>query len=203
MAVSLADEFVKVIPTAVVAAGTLAAGWGVTQRISARWDRVRKERELDLAAVTQFYATYGEFFVIWKIWTTFPPRDGKVLAPDEQRRQLVARAAAMEGSLEALLIKLAVERKLKDKDKSVLPRFREGLQCYVNPLRMRCPSELIEGKGRNPETGWRYREAHRRRPIRTVARDRRMQRSRTWLAELPSSPRGLRGAARETETQTW
>jgi hypothetical protein len=28
MAVSLADEFVKVIPTAVVAAGTLAAGWG-------------------------------------------------------------------------------------------------------------------------------------------------------------------------------
>jgi hypothetical protein len=150
MAVSLADEFVKVIPTAVVAAGTLAAGWGVTERISARWDRVRKERELDLAAVTQFYATYGEFFVIWKIWTTFPPRDGKVLAPDEQRRQLVARAAAMEGSLEALLIKLAVERKLKDKDKSVLPRFREGLQCLRESIEDEVPLRVNRGQGSKP-----------------------------------------------------
>jgi hypothetical protein len=71
MAVSLADEFVNAIPTAVVALGTLAAGWLVTQRISTKWDLYRRRRELDLTAVTQFYATYGEFFVIWKIWDNF------------------------------------------------------------------------------------------------------------------------------------
>ena len=45
MAVSLADEFVKAIPTAAVAAGTLAAGWVVTQRISLKWDLYRKRPE--------------------------------------------------------------------------------------------------------------------------------------------------------------
>jgi hypothetical protein len=146
VAVSIADEFVKAIPTAVIAAGTLAAGWVVTQRLTAKWDFYRKRRELDLATVTQFYATYGEFFAIWKIWTMFPERDGKVDAPEDQRRELLARAAAMEGSLETLLVKLAVERELKAPDRRVLACFREGLQCLRESIERRAPIQVNKGR---------------------------------------------------------
>jgi hypothetical protein len=154
MAVSLADEFVKAIPTAVVAAGTLAAGWGVTQRISTKWELYRRRRELDLTAVTQFYATYGEFFAIWKIWTTLPSRDDTVLVPAEQRRELLGRAASMEASLEALLIKLAVERKLENTDRRVLPCFREGVQCLRESIEDEVKIRVNRGQGARLEDWW-------------------------------------------------
>lgn len=115
-----------------LAAGTLTAGWLVTQRISADRDLYRKRRELDLAAVTQFYSTYGECFAISKIWTTYPrvSTDGAgvtVQAPPEERRALLKRASAMEGALEALLVKFAVERRTEEEDRVILARFREGL----------------------------------------------------------------------------
>jgi MFS superfamily sulfate permease-like transporter len=60
----LTEQFVKTVPAAALTAVTLLAGWLVTNHISANWDLYRKRRELDLAAVTQFYSTYGEFFAI-------------------------------------------------------------------------------------------------------------------------------------------
>lgn len=130
MAIDLTDEFAKGLPDAVIAAASLAAAWLVGHRVSVHWNLRQKERELDLDAVQKFYSTYGEFFAVWKIWSSFPHDEtGRVTAPGDQRRSLLERAAAMEGALETFLVKLAVERQLDDRAKSVLARFREGLQC--------------------------------------------------------------------------
>jgi hypothetical protein len=57
---------------------------------------------------------------------------------------------AMEGSLEALLIKLAVERELEPMDRSVLPRFREGLQCLRESIEDEVPIRVNRGQGSQP-----------------------------------------------------
>lgn len=129
MAVDLSDEFVKALPDAAIAAGGLVVAWLVGHRVAAYWNIVQKRRELDLAAVQQFYATYGAFFAVWKLWSSFPEKAGRVEAPDDRRRELMTRAADMEGQLETFLVKLAVERRLGKEQKENLARFREGLQC--------------------------------------------------------------------------
>jgi hypothetical protein len=135
----LIEASIKAIPTAIIAALTLLGGWFVTHRISARWDLWRKRRELDLAAITQFYATYGEFFSIWKLWASHPEKDGQVQASPEQRLGLLERAAAMEGELEGLLVKLATERDICETDRVLLARFREGLQCMRESIEKKVP----------------------------------------------------------------
>ncbi|WP_434612763.1 hypothetical protein [Arthrobacter sp. A5] len=65
---SLAEAFIKAIPAACAAVLTLLLGWIAGNRISARWDIRKMQRELDLDAVHRFYSLYGEFFTIWKIW---------------------------------------------------------------------------------------------------------------------------------------
>jgi hypothetical protein len=140
----------------VVAGLGLAAAWLVGNRISVRWNLRQKEREQDLDAVGRFYATYGEFFAVWKLWSSFPDRGGRVDAPDSERRELLHRSAAMEGALEALLVKLAVERDLDVPARADLARFREGLQCLRESiekgsvLRTRSSDE----GGRKPGQEW-------------------------------------------------
>jgi hypothetical protein len=62
---------------------------------------------------------------------SYPDENGQVQAHADQRAALLKRAAAMEASLEALLVKLAVERELEriSDSQKAMACFREGLQC--------------------------------------------------------------------------
>ena len=79
MAVDVSDEFARGLPDAAVAAASLAAVWLFGHRVSVHWNLRQKQRELDLAAVQQFYSTYGEFFAVWKLWSSFPQENGRVI----------------------------------------------------------------------------------------------------------------------------
>jgi len=46
---------------------TLLAGWFIGQRITDRWERARKQRELDLSALGELYSSYGEFYAVLEI----------------------------------------------------------------------------------------------------------------------------------------
>ena len=93
------------------------------------WDGLRRRREADLDALGTFYATYGEWFAIWKLWEAktekkYPSKGDEKDARDE----LLRSATATEGKFETLLVKIALERRLDDKERERLARFREGYQ---------------------------------------------------------------------------
>jgi len=107
-----------------VALVTLGFGWLVGNRLMVHWAIVQKRRELELSALHDFYRLYGEFFAVWKLWSYC--RRSAALAlehPEETRWSLLERASASEGSLEAIFVKLASERKLSVYDIETLGRF--------------------------------------------------------------------------------
>jgi hypothetical protein len=118
-------ESVKAIPNLVVALLTLAVGWFVGNRLTAKWDERKKRRELDLQALGAFYAVYGQFFALWKLWSGAPAG-----LPDHDmfRRGVLEQVAAAEGELESLLVRLATEQNLSERDCVLLGCFRQGFQ---------------------------------------------------------------------------
>ena len=101
----------------------LALAWLVGNRLTDRWDVRKKTRELDLAALSEFYRLYGEFFSLWKLWDHALGQPGE-LGP--RREVLLDRSAAAEGQMEALLIRIASERRLTLKEQHILGAFRQG-----------------------------------------------------------------------------
>ena len=61
MSLDWSAEFPKAFSNAAVALVTLAVG-------SLYWTIRQKKRESLLATTDQFYAAYGEFFAVWKLW---------------------------------------------------------------------------------------------------------------------------------------
>ena len=89
------------------------------------WARAQHRRELDLAALARFYELYGTWFATWKTWEAWlEPGEGS----ESERSGLLRQATAAEGQFEALLIKIALERRLSQPEISRLGRFREGYQ---------------------------------------------------------------------------
>ena len=110
----------------------LASGWLFSTRVTYSWNERQKRREFQLSALQQFYAAYGEFFAVWKLWDALlkvPP------APAELRWELHKRAAAAEGIIEATLVKLSCEMKLDGPDIENLGRFRQGFQQLREAIR--------------------------------------------------------------------
>ncbi|GAA0379452.1 hypothetical protein GCM10009530_32600 [Microbispora corallina] len=132
MGATLWVESVKAVPNLVVALITLVLGWLVSNRLTARWDERKKRRELDLLALGVFYEVYGEFFAIWKTWSNAPK---SLHEDDDFGRTLLDRAAETEGKLESLLVRLASERKLSDRDCTLLGCFRQAVQSLRESIR--------------------------------------------------------------------
>jgi hypothetical protein len=88
------------------------------------WARARHRRELDLAALARFYDVYGKWFATWKAWSAL--LEGKL--PETEKGNLLRQAADAEGQFEALLVKIAIERRLSREEVGRLGRFREGYQ---------------------------------------------------------------------------
>ena len=117
---------------------TLAFGWFVGQRIVNFWDLKKKRQELDIATATQFHRLYGEFKEMSRLWNVFryteAPRT-KIAFPDTFRLELLKRAAAAEGGVEAIVVKLSAERFLTTEDIRTLGLFRQGYQRLREAIR--------------------------------------------------------------------
>ncbi|TMQ91327.1 hypothetical protein ETD83_31410 [Actinomadura soli] len=114
---------------------TLSGGWLVSTRVTDRWDRIKKQREIDLASMLEFQRVYGEFFATWKCWDTIKRYGAGPAPPEDAAWQCLQRAASIEGAIEALLAKVAGDRQLSDQDIEVLGRMRQGFQSLRKAIR--------------------------------------------------------------------
>ena len=127
---------------------TLGLGWFVGQRIIAYWDMRKKRQELDIASATQFHQLYGEFKEVSRLWRVFSftgDRSKKLALPEDMPLELLRRATAAEGNVEAIIVKLATERVLKEEDIKTLGLFRQAYQKLREAIRNGEPLEWIYG----------------------------------------------------------
>lgn len=117
-------------------AATLSGGWLVTTRVTDYWDRVRKNRELNLAAANDFQRLYGEAVAIWKTWNGLNGYYTAAFAPPEDAKwTCLLRATAVEGQLESLLAKVSAERFLSRDDIAVLGGLRQAFKSLRRAIR--------------------------------------------------------------------
>jgi hypothetical protein len=112
---------IGVAAAAAVIALLLAKLFG--NQIADEWERRRALRERDLAGAAEFYRTYGQFFAAWKVCESYVQHDKLVMEPTDKRELLTAVAAA-EGALESFLLRLTLERSLKNEELDMLWCFR-------------------------------------------------------------------------------
>lgn len=124
---SFEQEAVKAALSAVVAIVSLGLGWLIGQRLSAMWALRQKRRELDLTSAAEFSRLYGEFFAVWKLWN-YCSRSRASEETEDRVWSLMQRAAAMEASFEALLVKVCSERELSRQSLEDLGLLRQGFQ---------------------------------------------------------------------------
>jgi hypothetical protein len=112
----------------------------VGQRISAWWSERQKRRELELALANSFYSGYGEFCAIWKEWNwNFSEMRTR---PDELTRSQAAlheRACRAEGAIEAVLLKIAAERRLSLGEAAELGSLRQSFQVLRERIQANKP----------------------------------------------------------------
>ncbi|GAA3194859.1 hypothetical protein [Actinocorallia longicatena] len=119
-----------VIPLLTVVA-TLGGGWLVTTRITDHWDRVKKAREMDLAAAHDFQKQYGEFVAVWKLWSAMKDAGTRLPAismAEDTAWRCLERTVATEGAIEALLAKLVAERRLDPTQIEILGAVRQAFK---------------------------------------------------------------------------
>ena len=95
-------EAIKASYTLIVSIVTLGLGWIVGQALTYRWNIRQKRRELQLSATQQFYAAYGEFFAVWKLWNRLDRSSDSAIG--ERQWELHKRAAAAEAVIEGTLV---------------------------------------------------------------------------------------------------
>jgi hypothetical protein len=126
----------------------LAAGvlllitWFVGQRVILFWDVQKKRRELDLATEATLQAVYGEYKEVGRIWRVLKSGDADIPENLPSRGVLLARAIAAESRVEALLMKIAVERVLSPAERGTLGLFRQAYQQLRQAIREDKPIQL-------------------------------------------------------------
>jgi hypothetical protein len=135
---SLGDDLIVALFTAIAGAAVLAI---IGYRVAYYWDDRKRIRESDLAALAAFYRLYGEFFATWKLWDSHKRYDVNTTNLDAVQWELLARAEATEGGFEALLVKLASERRLGNCDPELVACFREAYQMLRERIRSDEPLE--------------------------------------------------------------
>jgi hypothetical protein len=125
LAETLASTTLKIVIGAL--ATVLFAGL-IGQFLTYRWDELKRRRESDLAAREAFYRAYSQFFTTWKLWNSHKDRDVKIEAPGDVQWLMLRQAEEAEGGFEALMVKVASEKKLNDASRQLLAGFRQGYQ---------------------------------------------------------------------------
>lgn len=116
----------------------LVVGWSLGRFIINYWDEKKKRRELDLETAMQFNKLYGEFKEVSRLWrvVSFTGRRAtKLILPETTPLDLLKRAAAAEGGVEAIIMKLATERVLEEEDIETLGLFRHAYQKLREAIR--------------------------------------------------------------------
>lgn len=129
----------ELLRAAVSAIAGVAVAALVGQRVAAYWATRQKRRELAITAANDFYRLYGEFFAIWKLWNFLLKQDRTPEQAAAQQWELLERAAAAEAGVEAALVRLAVERRLDDRQRATAGRFRQGYQTLREAIRAGTP----------------------------------------------------------------
>jgi hypothetical protein len=119
---------------------TLGLAWLVGNSLTTRWDTVKKQAELDLAAMEQFYKIYGEFFAVWKLWEDAIQRNGG------KRNELFERIAAAEAQLEALIVRISCQRALTQDEIHIIGAFRQAYQTLRKCMK--------HGQSLSADHGW-------------------------------------------------
>jgi hypothetical protein len=102
-----------------------------------RWDKIKKQRELDLIAVGEFHTFYGEFLALRKLWNA-PLREGsKFQMSTKFAWDCLGRATAIEGGVESLLVKVAADRRLTEDQIDALGATRQAFQSLRRAIRDR------------------------------------------------------------------
>jgi hypothetical protein len=122
--VDVSDELTKAIVNfafVAVLGGVAALMFGVAKR----------RREIEFESRKELHSAYGTFFGTWKKWeaagdTAVDHDPGNV--PDDVRLPLLQTATDLEAEFEALLLKVASERRLSRRERDYTGRLREGWQ---------------------------------------------------------------------------
>lgn len=123
--------------SAAIVAPLVAAvlAWVVGPVITARWDEMKRRRDLDLSAVAEFYDSYGEFVAVWRLWSAHKQCKDTVRSPSDIQWLCLSRAVAAESRIEALLIRSTTERSLSQNQQGQLACFREATQQLRESIR--------------------------------------------------------------------
>jgi hypothetical protein len=113
----------------------LGLAWLVGNRLAFKWELRRKYRELDVESLQEFYSLYGEFFALLKLWDSWKRRVDTQATDEAALQQILKRATDAEGRVEALLLKIASERKLGEPEQDILGAFRQGYQTLRESVR--------------------------------------------------------------------
>jgi hypothetical protein len=132
---ALAAAFLEEVPKFLGALTLLGLAWFVGQRLTVNWSLYQKRREQDLETARDFHLLYGEFFAVWKLWNYYHDAAEPKTFPDASRWALLDRACEAEGRFEAILVRLASNKELNDKDVEILGQFRQVYQTLRESIR--------------------------------------------------------------------
>jgi hypothetical protein len=105
----------------------LLLAWFVGNRIGNAWTLRQKRKEIYLAARTEFFRLYGEFFSIWKAWNYLLKHSSEPPGlPEGARWETLKRACSAEAGVEAILVRLSTEQSLLPADIASLGKFRQA-----------------------------------------------------------------------------
>lgn len=124
----------KLLEAVLPALLTLAGGWVISTRITDRWDRKKADRDRDLATMTELSSIYGQFFSLLKVWDSAHDHKASWQA-DDTGRALLRDAADAEGRLEALIVKVAAERRLTDEAMDSFAELRQAFKSLRQAIR--------------------------------------------------------------------
>jgi tetratricopeptide (TPR) repeat protein len=97
--------------------------WGIGNRIAVHWAILQKQKETEISISNELYTLYGNFFSMWKLW-----RYCLTHKNDKTMEQIITDSYISEGKIEAILVKIATEKKLNYTQLEILGRFRQAYQ---------------------------------------------------------------------------
>jgi hypothetical protein len=131
-------ELLKTALSAIVTVGALLLTWFGGQKILDQWDLRKKRKEIDIQTAQRFHELVGEWKAVWRAWQFLkktPPKGSPIVASPTARWDLFDRAAKAEGGIEAILLRLSIERQLCGCERKQLGLFRQSFQQLREAIR--------------------------------------------------------------------
>ena len=131
----VAIEFLNAGLDLLVAVIIIVATALVGRFLTAKWNFHQKRKEQNLESVRALHDLYGEFKEVLKIWRVIKDKEKPIHITPETRLDLLTRACAVEGKTEALVLRLASERKMDEGQPIQIGMFRQAIQSLRQSIR--------------------------------------------------------------------